>query len=291
VVEVAGAGAAEGDGQPGGLQDGPDRAVGGVGQPVRHRRLAQPLEDLLVDAAEQLGQDPVHDHGGDVDPGVVPHPVHQLDRLVDRHLLRRGHDDQAGGGPVGEQVGQPARLLPDLAHVDQVVDGLGRGQLAHDVAGGRGVDHHQVVVVLLDLPADLADGEDLPHAGGGGGHEVEHASQGPEPGHRREVELEVQVLPQRGLGVHGHVPQVGGQPPGLEPRARRLEEVGQVALGVDLAGQGAPAVLGAEQGQGRGHRALPDPPLAGDEEQPAVEEVERHLAGAGVTTTWWPRRG
>src|SRR5205814_1957330 len=66
--------------------------------------------------------------------------------------------------------------------------------------------------------------------------------------------------------------------PLLEPRWTRLEEVAQVALGVELANEGALALLGPEQRQGGGHRGLPDPALPGDEEKLAVEEVDGHLA-------------
>ena len=48
------------------------------------------------------------------------------------------------------------------------------------VAGG--VDDDEVVVALAHLPAELADGEDLLHAGRGVGDEVERPGQRPDPG-------------------------------------------------------------------------------------------------------------
>ena len=53
-------------------------------------------------------------------------------------------------------------------------------------------------------------------------------------------------------------------------------EVGRdVALGVDLAQQGAAAVLGGEQGERGCHRGLPDATLAGDENESPVEEPDQ----------------
>jgi len=56
-----------------------------------------------------------------------------------------------------------------------------------------------------------------------------------------------------------------------------LEEVGQVALGVDFADEGAEAPFGREQGQGSRDGRLADAALARDEDQLAVEQAR----GAG----------
>ena len=84
-----------------------------------------------------------------------------------RHLLRRGHDDHAGLGRVPEDVEHPAGLVPDQSDLHELVDGVGRRELPDDVAAGGGVDDDEVVVRLAHLPGQLADGEDLLHAGGG----------------------------------------------------------------------------------------------------------------------------
>ena len=52
-----------------------------------------------------------------------------------------------------EDVEHPVGLLADQADLHQLVDGLGRGQLADDVPAGGGVDDHQVVVALLAPPS------------------------------------------------------------------------------------------------------------------------------------------
>ena len=64
----------------------------------------------------------------------------------------RRHDDQAGLGRVAEDVEHPAGLVADQADLHQLVDRLRRGELADDVAGGRGVDDDEVVVPLPHLP-------------------------------------------------------------------------------------------------------------------------------------------
>ena len=138
--------------------------------------------------------------------------------------------------------------------------------------GGRGVHHHQVVVALAHLVAELAHGEDLPHPGRRGGHEVERLGQRADPAHHRDPQLELQVLAERGLGVHGHGEQPREDLLLLEAGRRRLVEAGHVALGVDLADQHPLAPQGGQQGQRRGHRGLAHPTLAGDEDQLEVEE-------------------
>ena len=60
-----------------------------------------------------------------------------------------------------------------------------------------------------------------------------------------------------------------------------LEDVGEVALGVDLDEQRALAPAGGEQAEGGGDAGLADPALARDEQQPAIEQLEvaAHEAG------------
>ena len=142
-------------------------------------------------------------------------------------------------------------------------------------AGGR-VHHHQVVVALAHLPDRLAHGEDLPHSGGGGGDELEGPGQGADAGQGGKPQLEAQVLVQGRLRVHRHGEEVGLDLPGLVPGGHGLEEVGHVALGVDLAGQRLLAVLGREQGEGGRDRGLAHATLPGHEEQLALEQVDEH---------------
>ena len=164
---------------------------------------------------------------------------------------------------------------------------LRRRELGDDVAGGDGVDDDEVVVALADLPEELADGEDLLHPGRGVGDEVEGAGQGPEAGDERDLELEPQVLLERLLGVHRHGEEVRRHLPGLEAGGRDLEEVGEVALGVDLADERALAVLRRRAGASAAATVvLPTPPLPVTNTQPAVEELDAgHAVIAGLSSS------
>ena len=113
-----------------------------------------------------------------------------------------------------------SRTSPTL---HQLVDRLGGGELADHVAGGRGVDHDQVVVALRDLPRELADGEDLLHPGRGVGHEVEASGRAARSGRASGIlQLEPQVL----LAATPRCPSTWRRGPGatsrrLEPRRAR----------------------------------------------------------------------
>ena len=133
---------------------------------------------------------------------------------------------------------------------------------------------------LADLVAQLADDQDLLHARGGVGHEVEGAGQRAQPGQQRQPELEAQVLLERRLGVHRHGPQAGRDLPLGEARRPGLERPGQVALGVHLAQQRALAAEAASAPSG-GDRRLADTALAGDEQEPAVEQADGMVGRRG----------
>ena len=253
-----------------------------IGRTGRAERLAEArlvvvaderVEHLLLTASEELGQDAVHHHGGEVDHRLLGEAVGQLEGLVDRHLLRRRDDHDAGLRRVTEQVEHPTRLVAHHAHLDELLDRLRGGELAGDVAGGHRVHDDEVVAVLAHLPQELPDREDLLHARGGVGDEVEGAGEGSEPGDERDLELEAQVLLERLLGVHRHGEEARGHLALLERGGADLEEVGQVALGVDLADERALAVLRREEGERRRDGGLADAPFAGDEEEAAIEEV------------------
>ena len=153
-----------------------------------------------------------------------------------------------------------------------------------------GVDDDEVVVALADLVAELADGEDLLDTGRRGRHEVEHPRHRPDPPHDRDAQVDAHVLVERALGVHRHRRQAGLHLPRVVADRPALVEVGEVALGVDLAHQGALAALRPEQGEAGGDGRLADPSLAGDEDQPAVEEVGAHH-GRRVRTATRTRPG
>ena len=164
------------------------------------------------------------------------------------------------------------RISPTLTR-SLIAWGAASWPMMWPLAGG--VHHHQVVVRLAHLPAELAHREDLAHTGGGGRHEVERLGQWPDPPHHRDAQVELEVLAQRRLRVHRHGPDPGRDLPRREVGGRRLEERRHVALGVDLADQDSLAVLGRQLGQARGDRRLAHAALAGDEHQPQIEQVGR----------------
>ena len=86
----------------------------------------------------------------------------------------------AGRRRVLHELEHPSGLLADQADLDEIVDRARRADLADDVPARLGIDDDEVVVALTNLVAELADREDLLHAGRGVGDEVEHARQRPD---------------------------------------------------------------------------------------------------------------
>ena len=82
------------------------------------------------------------------------------------------------------------------AHLHEVVDGLGSGQLPDDVARRGGVDDDHVVMAFPHLVSQLADGEDLLDARRGRGDEIEHAGHRSQAGHHRDAKEQLQILVQ-----------------------------------------------------------------------------------------------
>ena len=162
-----------------------------------------------------------------------------------------------------------SRTRPDL---HQLADHLRGTDLGDDVTARLGVDDDEVVRALAHLVAQLADGEDLLHAGRRVGDEVERAGQRADASDQRDAHEQPQVLAQRVLGVHRHREQVRFDLSGLEPQRRGVEGVGERALGVHLADERALAGAGRELGERSRDGGLADAALAGDEEELAIEE-------------------
>ena len=127
-------------------------------------------------------------------------------------------------------------------------------------------------MALADLPADLPDGEDLLDPRCRRGQEVEGLRHGADPSDDRDAQVQLEVLAQRRLGVHGHEREAVGHPLWHELRRRHLECRREVALGVDLAAEDRAALVGQHLGQARGDGGLADAALAGDEDQVPLDE-------------------
>ncbi len=206
-------------------------------------------------------------------------PSSQLERLGHRHLGRQRDRHIRGAGGVGEQLLHLPGLFRDRAYACDRAECLRRAQQPEGVAGGRCVDHDEVVPAPA-APAALPARElpDLDHA-----HELFRAGRG-----RREV------LERAARGEHP-----AGEPPGerLQPLEQRLvgvdRDARQALLELDLGAGGArgtpeqrrhlrlladlhddrAAPLARRQQRDRGgHRRLAHATLAGDHEQLAVED-------------------
>ncbi len=260
--------------EAGTVEHGPHPAAHGRRQLGGAIGFLEEVEDLLLPPAEQLGQHLVHDDGRERHLRLGLEPIDELEGLGDGHLFGGGHDDGAGDDRIGEQIQHPPGLVADPTHLDQIVDRLGSRQLADHVTGGGGVDHDQVVVALTHLPGDLAHREDLLDPGGGRGHEVERLRQRPDASEQRDPQLKAQVLLERLLGVHRHGEEVRSELPRREGQRTRFEDIAQRALGVDLHEQGPLTPLRRQQAERGRHAGLADAPLAGDEQQSSLEQLE-----------------
>ena len=268
------------DREAGGVEHRGGARSGALDAAAPRARRPQRFEDRFVGVGEQLGQDPVDDDDAERHVELVAGPLHQLDGLVHRHLLGRGHHVERGELRIGEQLHHPVGLVPHRADLHEVLDRARGVELADHVPGGGGVDHDEVPVGaaldrLAQLPHDLADGEDLLHARRRGGDEVEGPGQWPDTPEtgtractfrysRSDASVSICIAKMPGYTWRGS-----------NPTGRMLEQRGEVVLGVDLDEQDPLAPLGGEQRRRRGHRALPDPALPGEEEQPAIEQGRR----------------
>ena len=189
----------------------------------------------------------------------------QLDRLVDRHLLGGGDHDEAGLARVGEDVEHPVGLLRTRPTCTRSLMACGAASWPTMWPLAGGVDDDEVVVALLDLPAELADGEDLPHAGRGGGHEVEHLGQRADAADERQRSCSLRYCERR-LGVHRHRPEPGAISRGVKPvGAVSKKRPGRPWRRPRRRGRACRARPPA--GEGGGDGGLADAALAGDEDQ------------------------
>ena len=75
--------------------------------------------------AVDLGQARVHDDRTERDAGAVLDRERGVDQLVDRRLLRQGHEHHLAARRVGEQLHHVGRLLLDRADLHRVLEAAG----------------------------------------------------------------------------------------------------------------------------------------------------------------------
>ena len=178
-------------------------------------------------------------------------------QLVDDRALARD-------GPAAGRCGERPRRAEDRDAV------AGRGRVDDDEVVGVGAGG--AAVELGELP-ELADRQQLAHAGRGGGDHPEDAAADEDLGDRRRRELVAQVLVQRVLRVDGDVEQ-----PGRDLRlrerlgARAVEGRRDVAAARDLGDDRALARTRGDEPEGGRDRRLADAALARHDDQPPVEE-------------------
>ena len=199
---------------------------------------------------------------------------------------------------VAEQCGDPGRIPSERAATYHRSELIGGTEQLDQVPGGRGIDHHLVPPLPPDLLGDLADGQDLPHGRGGGGHVLEDASHRPEdPGRDGGMEVEPHVLVEGGLGVE-HESGDGGlclclcpclrPDPGLGqllhlPRNEGptgAQGPGQTPTSGGVDGQHRVTGPGSLLGQTCRHRGPPHAALAGDDGEPGRTHGDRGRSGA-----------
>jgi hypothetical protein len=210
--------------------------------------------------------------------------VAQLERLGDRGLVRGGDDDDAGHRAVGERPVDDPRLPGDRAGGRDVRERAWRVEQREPVTGRRRVDDDEVVRLgagraalgLGELP-ELAHRQQLAHARRRRGEVGEQAARREHLGERA-GELVGEVLLHRRLGVDADRVQALGE----RDLAERTGLAGQraadvVALG-DLGDDRPPAVARGDEAERGGDGGLADPALAGDEDEPLVEQAHGRAA-------------
>ena len=255
-----------GDGGAGGGAHAPVLAVGELG------------ESLGLLFGEALRVEPVEVDAVDGDADLGAQLALQRGGLVDRHLLGQGDDRGAGVLLVGDQAVELLRLGVDRPDAGDRGEGARRLQEADPVAGGGGVDDHQVVLApALDLAVelgqlpDLADRDQLLEAGGGGGEVGEDAAAEEQVAHRPDLELEQDVLAHRLVGVDRDRPEVLRHLDLVEADLGVIEDPRGVLLRGDLADDRALAFFGGTEAQRDRDGGLADSSLAGHEDQSLVE--------------------
>lgn len=306
-------------------EDGPLLALQGVPLGVLLRLLQEGADEPLrvpaaAGAAETRGGERLGDgaarHGArELQVGVVeergPHHVH--DDPPDRQLRRAQFGDAVRGLLDGHllqqrhQVHRRLRRLEDTHHglclivyradLGEPRDLVVHVQEARDPPGGRRVHDHVVIGELsaLVLPAHglarLAGEEHVPDAGRDGGREVDGAEllQGPSGAPQFVEHLEVVQKGQFGIygeGVHLPAARSDGDLPLLVGQRFCLEELRDALSALDLHEEGALALCGEGEREGRGYRGLAGTALAADDLEPA-HVFEPNQSTAGVRRRLW----
>ena len=225
----------------------------GLGELGADRRLVQATRARLVerDVVEERLAHHVDDDGAGVQ-ALGAQLVDRLEGLLHRHLLEEG--DEVDDRLVRlEQPGDRAGLRGDRADPGEVghlgvdreepADAAGRRRVEDDaVVGGGGVALVPAVAAAPVGLVDLADEQDVAHAGGDGRREVDGAELLEQLAGAAELVEELEVLEQGGLGLDGQADDLAAageaHDPGLLGAERRhVEGLADALPALDLGEQ------------------------------------------------------
>ncbi len=194
------------------------------------------MDRLPVGIGERVRIERVDDDAVCFEAGVVQ-PAERVDGLVDGHLLRKGHEDDAGAPTIPDQGLDRTGLVGDAADPGDLCVLPRRAQEPEPVAGRRRVEDDEVVPrrsvpqALLGQVPDLPEGHQLTKAGGGR-RQIAHRAAVRQPlGDRPDLECQDEVLLEHLLRVDREAGQARNEQC-LRAPGRRLgsEHAWQAAL-------------------------------------------------------------
>ena len=227
-------------------------------------RIGENVVDRGGDARRERLEALVDDHRSERDAGAVLDRERGLDDLAHRRLLRERHQHHLAAFGIGEQRHHVGRLLVDRPHPYRVEQPARREQ-ERDCVPRRGrVDDDQVGGARLVERLDLAEHQDVLHAGYGGRHDLERA--GRDQAFRDAAHpVRLQILDERGVGREEAGPDAGIEVELVVGEGRHAEHGRQPRFALDLHDEHARAGACGRRRQRSRYRRLPYAALACDD--------------------------
>jgi hypothetical protein len=241
--------------------------------------------DELGEQRAQLGVegwrwDLVDEQRAELDAAAANEALVQLERLLHGDLGGEGDEVQEGAGWVGEEAGQGVDEAAQGAAGEQVAEDLRHVEEHQRVAGGVEVDEDRAPArsaprLLALEQAQPVEHGDLSHRG----RRPKQALQGPVAGDRAgdptDLHLFDDVVDDRLVEVEVGGPHlaVRGDGDRLVADLRDAEDRLHARAVSELDDQRALSATGCLHREGGDHGRLADAALAGEQQQPTVEEV------------------
>ena len=226
-------------------------------------RLGQPVD---------LGPQAVDDERTEFHPDLLLDVEGGIDRLRHRRLLGQGDQHDPAAGFVAEEGQDLIGLIPDRSAGSRVGHAGRCGQQRQRMPRCRCVDHDQIGRTRLLELADLAQGHQVPQAGGGRNHHLHRPGSAEGPDDRTHAGA-IEVVGQSFVGAQLHDleragivgQQTLGGPSGFG--ADRTQPEGfQVAVALQLDEKNVTSASGGREGDDSPYRCLSDPTLTGHDE-------------------------